>query len=258
MNSQHAKAQAFRDLHREGCFVIPNPFDAGSARLLADMGFAALATSSGAAAGVLGRRDGELTRDEALAHARAIVQATDLPVAADLENGFGAPPADAAPTTRLASQPGLVPSSTVDAGSVHDRRIYDFDHAVRRAPPRPRPTPPAVPVHADGSLRELARQARPGRYDPPPAGHQKAGADVLFALCCPTWRRCAASARRWTSPSTSWSDARVTASACPNCATPACAASASRPRCRAAMEGLRQAAAEVRQQGSFGYLDRLP
>jgi 2-methylisocitrate lyase-like PEP mutase family enzyme len=124
--SQLDKAEAFRGLHREGCFVIPNPFDAGSARLLAELGFAALATSSGAAAGVLGRRDGEITRDEALAHARAIVQATDLPVAADLENGFGDAPEDAALTIRLAAEAGLVGGSIEDAGGVHDRRIYAF------------------------------------------------------------------------------------------------------------------------------------
>src|SRR5512143_1638632 len=112
--TQLSKAEAFRALHREGCFVIPNPWDAGSAKLLAGMGFVALATSSGAAAGVLGRRDGEISRDEALAHARTIVQATELPVAADLENGFGDAPADAALTIRLAAEAGLVGGSIED------------------------------------------------------------------------------------------------------------------------------------------------
>src|SRR2546426_10294917 len=84
--SQHDKAARFRALHQApGAFVIPNPWDAGSARILAGLGFQALATSSGAAAGVLGRRDGTVTREEALAHARAIVAAIDLPVSADLE-----------------------------------------------------------------------------------------------------------------------------------------------------------------------------
>ena len=95
--TQSDKATRFRALHQvPGAFVIPNPWDAGSARILAGLGFQALATSSGAEAGVLGRRDGKVTRDEALAHARAIVAATDLPVSADLEKGFGDAPDAAA------------------------------------------------------------------------------------------------------------------------------------------------------------------
>jgi 2-methylisocitrate lyase-like PEP mutase family enzyme len=108
MNSE--KAARFRALHQgPGAFLIPNPWDAGSARILAGLGFRALATSSGACAGVLGRRDGRVTRDEALAHARAIVRATDLPVSADLEKGFGDSPQDAAQTIRLAAETGLTP-----------------------------------------------------------------------------------------------------------------------------------------------------
>src|SRR4051812_22006150 len=87
--NQHERATRFRALHdRPGTFVIPNPWDIGSARMLAGVGFEALATSSAAAAATFGRRDGRLTRDEALDHARAIVGATDLPVSADLERGF--------------------------------------------------------------------------------------------------------------------------------------------------------------------------
>src|SRR5437899_6829440 len=86
--TQHDKAQRFQELHRRpGTFLIPNPWDAGSARLLAGLGFEAFATSSAAAAGVLGRRDGRMTREESLQNARLIVEATDLPVAADLEHG---------------------------------------------------------------------------------------------------------------------------------------------------------------------------
>src|SRR3989449_8974213 len=102
--SQSDKAARFRALHRgPGAFLIPNPWDAGSARILAGLGFQALATSSGACAGTLGRRDGKVSRDEALTHARAIVQATDLPVSADLEKGFGDSPAAAAEAIRLAA-----------------------------------------------------------------------------------------------------------------------------------------------------------
>src|SRR5437762_583361 len=95
--SQADKAKKFRALHEApGAFVIANPWDGGSARLLAGLGFAALATSSGAKAGVLGKRDGKVTREEALANAKLIVEACDLPVAADLEKGFGDAPDAAA------------------------------------------------------------------------------------------------------------------------------------------------------------------
>lgn len=119
--SQNGKAVLFRALHQaQGAFVIPNPWDAGSARVLAALGFQALATSSGACAGMLGKRDGKVTRDEALSHARAIVAASDLPVAADLEKGFGDSPADAAETIRLAAQTGLVGGSIEDASGNKD------------------------------------------------------------------------------------------------------------------------------------------
>ena len=91
--TQLEKAVRFRALHdRDGAFVIPNPWDVGSALILAGLGFEALATSSAASASVVGRRDGQLSRDEALAHASSIVNATDLPVSADFENGFGDTP----------------------------------------------------------------------------------------------------------------------------------------------------------------------
>src|SRR5215213_6550552 len=93
--TQQEKAARFRALHDgPSAFVIANAWDAGSARVLAGLGFTALATSSGASAGVLGRRDGQVTRDEALAHCRAIVEACSLPVSADLENGWGDRPED--------------------------------------------------------------------------------------------------------------------------------------------------------------------
>src|SRR5262252_8835622 len=108
-SSQLEKANRFRALHQaSGCFVIANAWDAGSAKILAGLGFQALATSSGASAGVLGRRDGLVTREEALAHARAIVEATDWPVSADLEKGFDDAPAGVAETMRLAAAVGLV------------------------------------------------------------------------------------------------------------------------------------------------------
>src|SRR4051812_45425003 len=114
--AQSEKADRFRALHQgPGAFLMPNPWDAGSARILAGLGFPALATSSGAFAGTLGRHDGKVTRDEALAHARAVAGAVDIPVSADLENGFGHTPSFAAETVRLAAGTGLVGCSIEDA-----------------------------------------------------------------------------------------------------------------------------------------------
>ena len=134
-SSQAEKARLFRGLHeRPGAFVIPNPWDAGTARILAGLGFEALATTSAGLAFTLGRRDSEgaVTRDEALTHARTIVQATPLPVSADLENGFGDAPEAAAETIRLAAGVGLVGGSIEDATGDSALPIYDFAHAVER------------------------------------------------------------------------------------------------------------------------------
>src|SRR5882762_5475282 len=116
--SQHSKAEAFKKLHeRPGIFVIPNPWDAGSAKLLASLGFEALATTSAGLAFSLGKPDGEsaVTREETLANILAIVSATSLPVAADLENGYGDDPETCAETILLAAKAGLVGGSIEDA-----------------------------------------------------------------------------------------------------------------------------------------------
>jgi 2-methylisocitrate lyase-like PEP mutase family enzyme len=131
--SQAEKAERFRALHKgPGAFIMPNPWDAGSARVLAALGFPALATSSGALAGTFGRRDGRVKREEALAHARAVAGALDLPVSADLENGFGHAPVFAAETVRFAAGTGLVGCSIEDATNEKDKPLYDFSHAVER------------------------------------------------------------------------------------------------------------------------------
>jgi 2-methylisocitrate lyase-like PEP mutase family enzyme len=130
---QGRKAEQFRALHaREKPFIIANPWDAGSARILEGLGFEALATSSGAFAGTMGRRDGKVGRDEAMAHARAIVEAVDVPVSADFENGFGAAPSFVAETVTLAAETGLVGCSIEDATGDSNAPLYGFDDAVAR------------------------------------------------------------------------------------------------------------------------------
>src|SRR5919205_613677 len=182
--AQDEKAARFRALHDgPGAFVTPNPWDIGSARILAGLGFQALATSSAASACAIGRRDGRLTRDEALAHAWVIVGATDLPVSADLENGFGDAPEAVAETIRLAAQAGLVGCTIEDATRNPERPLYDFSLAVERiaaaaeaAHALPFPFMLTARAHNlmydNGSLEDTI-----GRIQ----AFEKAGADVLFA-----------------------------------------------------------------------------
>ena len=132
-STQSEKAIRFRALHDgPDVFVIPNPWDVPSARILAAAGFPALATSSAASASVLGRKDGGLTRDQALDHARTIVEATDLPVSADLEKGFGEEPEIVAETVRLAGDAGLVGCTIEDSTGKQDPPLFDFSLAVER------------------------------------------------------------------------------------------------------------------------------
>jgi len=131
--TQHEKAELFRALHQgPGAFIIPNPWDIGSSLLLAGLGFQALATSSAASACAIGRRDGGLTRDQALQHARMIVEATDLPVSADLENGFGDAPDDVGQTVRMAAAVGLVGCTIEDTTGNPNHPLYDDQLAVER------------------------------------------------------------------------------------------------------------------------------
>jgi 2-methylisocitrate lyase-like PEP mutase family enzyme len=131
--TQAEKAARFLALHDgPGTFVIPNPWDIASARILAGLGFQALATSSAAAACSAGRRDGALTRDETLAHVRLIVDAADLPVSADLGNGFGDSPETVAQTIRLAAESGLVGCTIEDSTGDPARPLYEFQLAVER------------------------------------------------------------------------------------------------------------------------------
>lgn len=259
--TQLSKAEAFRALHREGSFVMPNPWNAGSARLLAGMGFLALATSSGAAAGVLGRRDGEISRDEALAHARAIVQATELPVAADLENGFGDAPADAALTIRLAAESGLVGGSIEDCSGVHDRRLYDFGHAVERVASaaeaaRALPFPFTLTARCENFLR-----GRPDLDDTLRRlqAYEQAGADVLFAPLLPDLEAVRTVCRTLRKPVNFMVARKGLCFSVPELREAGVRRiSLATSLYRAAMDGLRRAADEVQRDGRFGFLDALP
>lgn len=182
--SQAEKANAFRALHEgPGAFVIPNPYDVGTARILAGLGFQALATTSAGCAFGLGRREGAMTRDEALAHARAIVEATTLPVSADLENGFGDAPDTVAETVRLAAETGLAGCSIEDATGNPDRPIYEFAQAVERVAAaveaaRSLPFPFTLTARAENFLH-----GRPDLDDTISRlqAFEAAGADVLYA-----------------------------------------------------------------------------
>jgi len=135
MRTQAQKADAFRALHaRAGAFIIPNPWDAGTAKLLASLGFGALATTSLGLSNMLGRVDGTMTvsRAEVLDNCRAIAEATDLPVSADLENGYAHEPRAAAEIIRLAAEAGVVGGSIEDATGDAAKPIYDFGLAVER------------------------------------------------------------------------------------------------------------------------------
>lgn len=182
--TQAQKAERFQALHtRPGAFVIPNPWDTGTARILTSMGFEALTTTSAGLAYALGLRDGAAGRDETLANARAIVDATHLPVAADLENGFGPDPRTVAETIELAGEAGLVGGSIEDASGDPARPIYDFDHAVERMhaaveAARALPFPFLLVGRAENFLH--------GRYDLDDTirrlqAFEAAGADALFA-----------------------------------------------------------------------------
>lgn len=186
MPTQSEKALAFRALHaRPGAFVIPNPWDAGSALLLSTLGFEALATTSAGFAFALGRRDseGSLSRAETLANARAIVEATDLPVSADLENGFGDDPETCAETIRAASSVGLAGGSIEDASGDEARPIYDLALAVERVAAaaeaaRSLPIPFVLTARAENFLH-----GRPDLDDTIRRlqAFEKAGAEVLYA-----------------------------------------------------------------------------
>jgi 2-methylisocitrate lyase-like PEP mutase family enzyme len=258
--TQTAKAARFRTLHDSpGAFVIPNPWDVGSARLLAGLGFQALATSSAASATALGRRDGRLTRDEALAHARSLVDATDLPVSAGLEKGFGDLPEVVAETIQLAAEVGLVGCTIEDATGNPDSPLYDVGLAVERIAAaaqaaRALPFPFILTARAHNFL-----YANPSLEDTISRlqAFEKAGADVLFAPGLPDLAAVGAVCSAVAKPfnfmvgikGKSFSVGELAAAGVRRI-------SLATSLYRAAMTGLLDAAREVKDTGQFGFLER--
>lgn len=182
--SQPEKAKKFKELHeREGAFVIPNPWDLGSAKLLSGLGFEALATTSAGFANSLGRLDGEVTLDEVMAHCRNLCASTDLPINADLENCFAHEPKKASETILKAANAGLVGGSIEDYTGDPSHPIYEFDLAVERVHAAAETAhsldfPFMLTARAENLIHE--------RYDLDDTlrrlqAFEKAGADVLYA-----------------------------------------------------------------------------
>jgi len=259
--TQAEKAERFRALHQgPGAFVMPNPWDGGSARVLAGLGFQALATSSGAAAGVLGRRDGAITREEALAQVRIIVAATDLPVSADLEKCFSDSPQGVAETVRLAAQAGLVGCSVEDATGNKDQPLFAFDLAVERVGAAAKAArsvgfPFTLTARTENFLRgnpdldDTLRRLQ---------AFERAGADVLFAPGLPDLSSIKKVCEAVSKPvnfmagikGKSFSVAELEKAGVRRI-------SLATSLWRAALTGVLEAAREVKEQGTFGYLDRL-
>jgi len=182
--TQIEKGRAFRALHeRDDAFIIPNPWNAGTAKLLAHLGFEALASTSMGYAFSVGKRDNTVDRGEIIAHAAALAAATDLPVSADLENGFGDAPETCAETIRFGAATGLVGGSIEDSTNRADQPIYELAHAVDRvraavAAARALPFTFTLTARAENYLH-----GRPNMKDTIKRlqAYQEAGADVLYA-----------------------------------------------------------------------------
>jgi 2-methylisocitrate lyase-like PEP mutase family enzyme len=258
--NQASRATRFRELHASGTFVIANAWDGGSARVLGSMGFAALATSSGAAAGALGRLDHGITLEESLANAKLICESTDLPVSADLEKGFGDAPADTARAITRAAEIGLVGGSIEDSSGVKDAPIFPLSLAAERVAAaaeaaRSLPFPFTLTARAENflsgraDLEDTIRRLQ---------AYEAAGADVLFAPGLPTLdavRTVCASVSKPVNfmvgiPGKSFSVAGLAAAGVRR-------VSLATSLYRAAMTGLIHAAREIRDTGTFGYLDRM-
>jgi 2-methylisocitrate lyase-like PEP mutase family enzyme len=260
--TQHDKAARLQELHRRpGAFVIANAWDAGSARVLAGLGFEAIATSSGASANTFGRLDGNVTREEALGQARSICGAIDAPVSGDLEKGFGDAPEDAAETIRLAAAAGLVGGSIEDATGDPRKPLYDIGHATERIAAAAQaahslPFPFMLTARSENFLR-----GNPDLDDTIKRlqAFEKAGADVLFAPCLPDLAAVRAVCQAVSKPVNfmigvprcSFSVAELEEAGVKRI-------SLATSLYRAAMAGLVEAASEAIKQRTFTFVDRLP
>jgi 2-methylisocitrate lyase-like PEP mutase family enzyme len=259
MTTQAEKGARFRALHEgKSPFIIPNPWDAGSARLLEGLGFQALAGSSAASANVSGKRDGGLTRDEALNAARAIVNATDLPVSADLENGFGRSPEAVAETIRRAAEAGLVGCTIEDATRDPDHPLYDASLATERIAAaaeaaRLLPFPFMVTARAHSflfpnpSLDETIARLH---------AFEAAGADVLFAPGLPDIAAVRTTCGALSKPFNFMVGIRGKSFPVRELATAGVKRiSLATSLYRAAMTGLLDAVKEIQRAGEFGYVE---
>lgn len=259
--TQTEKALCFQALHqRAGAFLIPNPWDVGSARILTALGFEAFATSSGAAAATLGRRDGRVTRKEALASARTIADATDLPVSADLENGFGDSPEAAAQIVRLAAEAGLVGCSIEDSTGNPNQPLCEIQLAAERITAaveasKSLPFPFTLTARAENFVR-----GKPDLDDTIKRlqVYEKAGADVLFAPALPDLAAVQAVCSAVSRPVNFMVGVRgksFTVAQLVEVGVKRISFASS--LYRAAMSGLIAAASETRQSGTFDYLEKI-
>lgn len=256
--NQFEKAQRFRAMHEGPLFVIPNPWDAGTARLLASLGFGALTTTSAGLAYALGRQDMSVSREEALRNAADIIAAVDLPVAADLENGYGDAPEEAALTITRAAEVGLVGGSIEDATGRSADPIYDFGHAVERVAAaveaaRTLPFPFTFVARAENFLH-----GRPDLDDTIRRlqAFEKAGADVLFAPGLPSLEAIRTVCASVSKPVNVVLGAKNTPYTLNQLAEAGVRrVSTGSSFARAALTGLRDAALELLGPGTMGYLD---
>jgi 2-methylisocitrate lyase-like PEP mutase family enzyme len=258
--TQTEKAAKFQALHqRPGAFLIPNPWDAGSARVLAGLGFEAFASSSSAAAATFGRRDGKLTRDEALTSARAIVQATDLPVSADLENGFGDSPDVVSETVRMAAEAGLVGCSIEDSTKDKNHPLYEIQFAAERIAAAVEAAR-SMPFHFTLTARaENFVRGKPELDDAIKRlqAYEKAGADVLFAPGLPDLaavREVCAAVSKPVNFMVALRDKSFTVAQLAEAGVKRISFASS--LYRAAMTGLVEAASEAKQKGTFGFFEK--
>ncbi len=253
------RARRFRDLHAHGTFVIANCWDGGSAKILQSLGFPALATSSGAAAGTLGRLDHGISIDESMAQSRLICAATTLPVSGDLEKGFGDAPADAARAIRAAAEAGLVGGSIEDSTGRAGDPIFAPAQATERiaaavAAARALPFPFVLTARAENYLH-----GRPDLDDTIRRlqAYEQAGADVLFAPGLPDLAAVRAVCAAVSKPVNFMVAIRGRSFSVAELADAGVRRiSLATSLYRAAMDGLVVAAREIRESGTFGYVER--